>query len=224
LWCGQSGQGIGIQGVTTGGGLSMYLNCHSYHSLRYGTLSLETLVQQALACGATSLALTDINTVTGIYDFVKICHKEGIKPVVGMEFREGNRLLYIGLAKTQRGIGELCRLLPARNCEGTPLPDQATAFGDAITIYPLSNVPQQLGEDDYIGIRPDELNLLVQEKWKRLLPRMVVLNPVAVSGKREHNLHRILRAIDLNVVLSRLSEDDFCRADEYMRPRSEEHT
>lgn len=199
----------------------MYLNCHSYHSLRYGTLPLETLVQQALACGVTSLALTDINTVTGIYDFAKVCKQEGIKPVVGMEFREGNRLRYIGLAKTQRGIGELCRLLTARNCEGTPLPDQAPAFGDAITIYPLSNVPQQLGEDDYIGIRPDELNLLVQEKWKRLLPRMVALNPVTVSGKREHNLHRILRAIDLNVVLSRLSEEDCCRVDEYMRPAGE---
>ncbi|PRD46095.1 DNA polymerase III subunit alpha [Sphingobacterium haloxyli] len=199
----------------------MYLNCHSYHSLRYGTLPLETLVQQALACGVTSLALTDINTVTGIYDFAKICRKEGIKPVVGMEFREGNRLRYIGLAKTQRGIGELCRLLTARNCEGTPLPDQAPAFGDAIIIYPLSNVPQQLGEDEYIGIRPSELNLLVQEKWKRLLPRMVALNPVTVSGKREHNLHRILRAIDLNVVLSRLSEEDCCRVDEYMRPAGE---
>src|SRR5690606_11952620 len=103
-------------------------------------------------------------TVTGIYDCVKICRKEGIKPVVGMEFREENRLRYIGLAKTQRGIGELCRLLTARNCEGTPLPDQAPAFGDALTIYPLSNVPQQLGEDEYIGIRSSELNLLVQEK------------------------------------------------------------
>ncbi|MBD1425691.1 PHP domain-containing protein [Sphingobacterium arenae] len=146
----------------------MYLNCHSYHSLRYGTLPLETLVQQALACGVTSLALTDINTVTGIYDFVKICRKVGIKPVVGMEFREGNRLRYIGLAKTQRGIGELCRLLTARNCEGIPLPDRAPDFQDVITIYPLSNVPQQLGTDEYIGIRPSELNLLVQEKWKRL--------------------------------------------------------
>jgi len=199
----------------------MYLNCHSYHSLRYGTLPLETLVQQALACGVTSLALTDINTVTGIYDFAKACRKVGIKPVVGMEFREGNRLRYIGLVKTQRGIGELCRLLTARNCEGTPLPDQAPAFGDAITIYPLSNVPQQLGTDDYIGICPGELNLLVQEKWKRLLPRMVALNPVTVSGKREHNLHRILRAIDLNVVLSRLSEEDCCRMDEYLRPAGE---
>ncbi|NGM64198.1 DNA polymerase III subunit alpha [Sphingobacterium sp. SGR-19] len=199
----------------------MYLNCHSYHSLRYGTLSLETLVQQALACGATSLALTDINTVTGIYDFAKICRKEGIKPVVGMEFREGNRLLYIGLAKTQRGIGELCRLLTARNCEGMPLPDRAPDFQDVITIYPLSNVPQQLGTDEYIGIRPSELNLLVQEKWKSLLPRMLALNPVTVSGKKEYNLHRILRAIDLNVVLSRLSEDACCRTDEYMRPTGE---
>src|SRR5690606_41802785 len=105
-----------------------------------------------------------------------------------------------------------------------PLPDPAPACSASLPIHPLSYGPQRLGEDAYIGIRPDELNLLVQEKWKRLLPRMVALNPVTVSGKREHNLHRILRAIDLNVVLSRLSEDDFCRADEYMRPRSEEHT
>lgn len=40
----------------------MYLNCHSYHSLRYGTLSIEGLVQQAVDCKVSVLALTDINT------------------------------------------------------------------------------------------------------------------------------------------------------------------
>lgn len=77
----------------------MYLNCHSYHSLRYGTISLKTLVQQALNCHITALALTDINTITGIYDFAKACTQAGIKPIVGMEFRDANRLLYITLAK-----------------------------------------------------------------------------------------------------------------------------
>jgi DNA polymerase-3 subunit alpha/error-prone DNA polymerase len=45
------------------------------------------------------MALTDINTVTGIYDFIKEC-KAVIKPLVGIEFRYNNKLLYIGLAKT----------------------------------------------------------------------------------------------------------------------------
>ncbi len=79
----------------------MYLNCHSYHSLRYGTLSLDELVQQAKACNVKVLALTDINTITGIYDFAKACKEAGIKPIVGMEIRDNvNRLLYITLAKT----------------------------------------------------------------------------------------------------------------------------
>ncbi|WP_438590678.1 hypothetical protein [Flavobacterium cupreum] len=33
------------------------------------------------------MALTDINTVTGIYDFIKGCIAFGIKPLVGIEFR-----------------------------------------------------------------------------------------------------------------------------------------
>jgi DNA polymerase-3 subunit alpha len=51
----------------------MFLNCHSYHSLRYGTIPLDDLIRQAADCGVTAAALTDINTVTGIYDFIKGC-------------------------------------------------------------------------------------------------------------------------------------------------------
>jgi DNA polymerase-3 subunit alpha/error-prone DNA polymerase len=81
----------------------MYINCHSYHSLRYGTIPLNELVQQAASCGVEAMALTDINTVTGIYDFIKEC-TVAIKPLVGIEFRYNNKLLYIGLAKTQQAL------------------------------------------------------------------------------------------------------------------------
>src|SRR5690606_31220437 len=199
----------------------MYLNCHSYHSLRYGTLSLDSLIQQALACGATALALTDINTVTGIYDFAKACRKVGIKPIVGMEVRQGNRLYYITLATCRAGIGEICRLITDHNCEGAELPSRAPAFEEVITVYPMANVPEQLRDNEYIGIRPHEVNRLIRPEWQKWLHRMVIWYPVTVSGKLEHNLHRILRAIDLNVVLSRLSEEDCCRVDEYMRPAGE---
>lgn len=200
----------------------MYLNCHSYHSLRYGTLSLDELVQQAKACNVTALALTDINTVTGIYDFTKACQKAGIKPIVGMEIRgDANRLLYIALAKKRSGIGEICRLLTARNCDNTELPLTAPNFKDAITIYPVSNVPEQLKENEYVGIRPDQLNILIRPQWKERMAQLVILQPVTVSNKTEHNLHRILRAIDQNVILSKLAEDDYCRADEIMKPQDE---
>lgn len=200
----------------------MYLNCHSFHSLRYGTLSLDELVLQAKACNVTSLALTDINTITGIYDFTKACKKEGIKPIAGMEFRDNdNRLLYITLAKQRSGIAEICRLLTARNCDEIALPTTAPAFEQVITIYPTSNVPQQLEKNEYIGIRPDQLNILIRTEWKQRLDKLVILQPVTVSGKTEQNLHRILRAIDKNVILSKLTAEDFCRTDEIMKPQHE---
>src|SRR5690606_9453710 len=199
----------------------MYINCHSYHSLRYGTLSLETLIQQAKACKADTLALTDINTVTGIYDFAKACNEEGIKPVVGMEFRMENRLLYIGLAKNHAGIGEICRLLTAYNCDGAELPIKAPDFENVYIVYPFSNRPAILNDNELIGIRTEELNILIQEQWHQHMEKMVVWSPVTVSVKNEHNLHRILRAIDKNVLLSQVTPDDYCRIDEVMKPKDE---
>jgi len=196
----------------------MYINCHSYHSLRYGTLSVNDLVLQAQACDVKVLALTDINTVTGIYDFVKACHDASIKPVVGMEFRSHNRLYYIGLAKNNAGIAEMCRLLTAHNCDEVQLPPTAPEFENVFVIYPFSNRPLTLKQNEFIGVRPEELNFLIQEEWQRYIEKMVIWSPVTVSGKNEHNLHRILRAIDENVILSKLTEDDFCTINETMQP------
>ena len=69
----------------------MYLNCHSYHSLRYGTISVEDLVRDSARLGISALALTDINTITGIYDFYKLCKEFGIKPIVGVDVRLDNQ-------------------------------------------------------------------------------------------------------------------------------------
>lgn len=199
----------------------MYLNCHSYHSLRYGTISLDKLIQQAQLCNITTLALTDINTVTGIYDFTKACQQAGIKPIVGMEFRKNNRLLYIALAKSRSGIGEMCRLLTKSNCDGMELPNVSPKLHEVITIYPVSNVPVALCENEYIGIRHDQLSLLIRPEWVNRKEKLVILQPVTVTDKKEHNLHRILRAIDENVLLSKLTTEDYCSIDETMKPLDE---
>ncbi len=68
------------------------------------------------------MALTDINTVTGIYDFIRECDKVGIKPLVGMEFRWNHQFRYIGLAKNAEGLGEMNRFLTKHNFSGEPLP------------------------------------------------------------------------------------------------------
>jgi DNA polymerase III alpha subunit len=56
-----------------------------YHSLRYGTIPLNELVHQAASCGVL-MALTDINTVTGIYDFIKECKAVAINRLLELSF------------------------------------------------------------------------------------------------------------------------------------------
>src|SRR4051812_45766647 len=115
----------------------MYLNCHSFHSLRYGTIPLNELVEQSVLLGVKGLALTDINTVTGIYDFIKACETAKIKPLVGIDFRNNGKQLYIGLAKNRKGIGEMNCILTKHNFENTPLPEHAPDFKNVFIIYPF---------------------------------------------------------------------------------------
>ena len=114
----------------------MYLNSHSYHSLRYGTIPLKELVQQAAVYGIKAMALTDINTITGCYEFIKECKNKNIKPLVGIEFRDYNHSFkYIGLAKNAEGLAEMNRFLTQHNFENTLLPDIAPEFENVIIIY-----------------------------------------------------------------------------------------
>src|SRR5665213_2105276 len=196
----------------------MYLNCHSFHSLRYGTIPLDELVQQAKACNVKALALTDVNTVTGIYDFIKECNAVGIKPLVGIEFRCNNKLHFIGLAKNKDGIGEMCRLLTKHNFEKTPLPIHAPEFNHVAIIYPVANLPVVLKHNEYVGMRSEDLNKLFRSEWKNKLNKTVILHPVTFRIKKEFNLHKILRAIDTNIILSKLTSEDYCRTNEVMLP------
>ncbi|GIZ09006.1 DNA-directed DNA polymerase [Flavobacterium sp. UMI-01] len=167
------------------------------------------------------MALTDINTVTGIYDFIKGCKAVDIKPIVGIEFHSENKLRYIGLAKNASGVAEMNRFLTAHNFSGEPLPKEAPEFKNVFIIYNLEKTPNTLRESEFIGIRPEELPKLFVVELKSKIDKMVVLQPVTVRTKKEFNLHKILRAIDSNIILSKLTEEDYCKTSEVIKPLAE---
>lgn len=193
----------------------MFLNCHSFHSLRYGTLSIEELVKQAHELDITELVLTDINTVTGIYDFKKECERVGIKPIAGVEVRNEGKLLYIAIAKEFSGIGEVNAVITEHNCEEKELSEVAPGFENVLVIYPMSNIPAELKENEWIGVRIEELNFLIRPEYQKLISKMVVLHPVTFRTNEEYELHKILRAIDYNTLLSKLTKREVCRKSEY---------
>ena len=192
----------------------MFINCHSFHSLRYGTISVKELVQQFVELRISVAALTDINCISGIYDFHRLCEKNNIRPVVGVDIRTDNKQHYICLAKNQSGIGEINRLLTQHHCEGKDLPLHHPNLPDVFVVYPLNNYPEKLHRNEYIGILPEEINLLMNSTLRKYLPRMVILQPVTFTTKREYKLHKILRAIDRNTLVTKLEENDICGQNE----------
>jgi len=199
----------------------MYLNCHTYHSLRFGTIPLEDLISNAVKCGVSAMALTDINTVTAIYSFFNQCNEAKIKPLVGIEFRHDNQFRYIGLAKNAKGIAEMNKYLTWHNFEDTVLPNEAPDFENTFIIYPLENIPKNLKEYEYIGIRPEQLTQLYKPALRSLLDRMVMLQPVILKSSDDLKLHKVLRAISRNTLLTMLPKEDHCRGTDVMIPQKE---
>jgi DNA-directed DNA polymerase III PolC len=200
----------------------MYLNCHTYYSLRYGTMSVEQLVQKAQAASADTLVLTDINNSTAIPDFAGECVKNKIKPVAGIEFRNENDLLYIGIARNNKGLKELNEFLSENNFNKTAIPSPATQFSYSYIIYPLNKIPsRKLHDNERIGIKPQELNRLISLNASLKKDSMVLLHPVTYSEPGDIFIHRSLRAVDNNILLSHLkpsqcaAEVEFFRTPEY---------
>jgi DNA-directed DNA polymerase III PolC len=199
----------------------MYLNCHTYYSLRYGTMSVEQLVDKAVAAGHESVVLTDINNSTAIPEFAGECRKKNIRPVVGIEFRNDNELLYIGIARNNNGLRELNEFLTRLNIDKNPVPFPAPRFSDAYIIYNLNRIPdRRLLDNERIGIRPAEINSLLTLTQALSRNSMVLLSPVTYGDKDDILIHRSLRAVDNNILLSHLQpwqcagEDEFFRRDD----------
>jgi len=172
--------------------------------------------------GIETLALTDINNSMGVVDFVKACTKNSVKPVAGIEFREGNELLYVGIARNNEGFKELNEFLSHHNINKIPFPPEAPAFSNIYVIYPFGKkLPDPLRENEFIGIRSTDLNLLLSAEYRYKQHKLVALCPVTFKSEQGYELHRNLRAIDNNTLLSMLIPSQVAAPDELFAPPSE---
>jgi len=186
----------------------MHLSFNSYYSLRYGTLSIGRIPPLALEAGAEAVLLADINNTSGTIDFVNACRKAGIRPMAGVEFHEGNKLLYTGIAENNYGFRELNELLSRCNLQGTPLPRPAPPFRNVLVIYPFGSRPTSvLAENEFIGVTTADLRKLPLSEFSSRPEKYVIHQPAAFADEQEYELHRYLRAIENNLLLSRLTPE-----------------
>jgi DNA-directed DNA polymerase III PolC len=199
----------------------MYLNCKTFFSFRYGTFTTEELVKQAVLMGITSLSLTNINNTCDAWDFVGYCQKYKIKPIIGAEIRNGDELFYILIAANNNGVLWINQFLSKYLLSGSDFPaapENDFFFNDAwdgFVIYPFGKkkLPDLL-PNERVGVRPDQINKLFGLHLEYSTDKLVILHPVSFQDKIHYNVHRLLRAVDKNTLLSKLHPYEMASPDE----------
>jgi DNA polymerase-3 subunit alpha len=194
----------------------MFINSHTFYSLRYGTYSPAELVIAAKKKGLKSLVLTDINNTSGAFLFVKACKHVGIKPILGIEFRSNEKgvahtnhqeakFRYLGIARNKKGFEELCALLTKTSLEKVALPICAPVSKNCFFVYRSLVKPlASFQANEFLGIRPEEVNRLYNSPLADHQDKLVIFSPVTIANEDHHRAHRILRCIDLNTVIGKL--------------------
>jgi DNA polymerase-3 subunit alpha len=92
-------------------------------------------------------------------------------------------------------------------------PERPKFDNDVYIIYSLDQVsPEDLLANEKIGVQPTEVNKLFGLNVTGFPGKFVIRQPVTFKNKHTYNLHRLLRAIDRNTLLSKLDSSSTCRA------------
>jgi DNA polymerase-3 subunit alpha len=192
----------------------MYLNCKTYFSFKYGTYATEELVKKAASLSIDRLALTNINNTCDSWDFVDYCQDNGIKPVLGSEIWNGNEFCYILLAKNNDGFEQINRFISKHLQEELPFPKRPD-LTEVYCIFPFGSIAvNELQALEFIGVQISDINKLYPLSIQIHAHKYVIRHPVTFQDQNYYNVHRLLRAIDKNIILSKQEPKDLAGKNE----------
>ena len=103
------------------------LRVHGHHSMLTGVDAPRTLLARAREIGLATLALTDVDTLSGVVDFLLAARKVGgvrpaVRPIVGAEISDpsGSPGRVVALVESAQGWRNLCKLVSARHLGADP--------------------------------------------------------------------------------------------------------
>lgn len=197
----------------------MLVNSHSYYSLRYGVLSPKEWLAFFESQPWSTMAITDINNTSACMTVLYLLRNHPKKrAVIGVDFRNGITPCYVVLAKNWEGFRQINDHLSEHLHRKQRFSSRApiAALKDAWIIYPLDSLPPDapLAPNELIGVRVDQLRFLHLSPHVRRQHKLIAMPTATFRGKRDHNAHRLLRAIDENALLSKLSKDKQAKEDD----------
>ena len=197
----------------------MLVNSHSYYSLRYGVLSPKEWLAFFESQPWPTMAITDINNTSACMTVLYLLRNHAKKrAVIGVDFRNGITPCYVALAKNWEGFRQINDHLSEHLHRKQRFSSRApvAALKDAWIIYPLESLPADasLASNELIGVGVDQLRFLHLSPHVHRQHKLIAMPTATFRGKRDHNAHRLLRAIDENTLLSKLSKDKQAKEDD----------
>ena len=194
----------------------VHLHVHSSFSKGWGLGSLEELCRSAINLGMHSFALTDTNGLYGLIFFLETAREMGIRPIVGSEITTDNSRAVL-LVKDREGYSNLCRIISARKChKDFELVEFIKAHRKGLIVFSddfrlLKALKRDSNRDIYVEMSPgyNMHKCLAFARDSKLPP--LATNRVYLINEDQFELHKVLRAVDLNSKVSRLKREDYCR-------------
>ena len=187
---------------------TVHLHVHSWFSFGRGTASPEALCLAAARQGVESVALTDLDGLYGIPEFLAAAHRHGIHPIVGAALPDRDVPRSVGsgravvLARDPEGWAEVARLLTRRHAAPrTPLNALLEGLSDHVWVLSpdlslLKAVRRVRGTDRLLA------ELRAGTRWEPLAEQaeslglgLVGTAAVQLSDPSERRFQRLLLAV-----------------------------
>jgi len=195
----------------------------------WGTCSPQKLCEAAKKRGYRRLALTDTDNLYGLWPFLKSCRQTGITPIVGAELTDPVfSYRAVCLVENSQGYRNLCRLITRRHCDKrfdlkSVLPTYAAGLVVLTQSGELLQSWNQAGITVVAAVprKPNQSALRLRQISQRLGVPLVATPGSFFLDPEDAEIHRMLRAIDLNTSLSRLTYKDTAPSDAWLAPAAE---
>jgi len=187
------------------------LTVHSHFSLMRGVCPPEDLCRRASELGYPALALTDINGFYGLIWYLQAAQEAKIRGLVGVDLWHGGRRV-TALARNRRDYEALSGLVTALHCKpGFDLLPALSGLPDGLPLLAppgdlLCSLRGRKGLYGKLSPGPGSVSALMQIRKAGVPP--AATPSIFYVHPDQHQLHRLLRAIDLNASLSSLQDQE----------------
>ncbi len=184
------------------------MRVHSCFSLGYGILKPEELVDWAIENGHQQLLLTDINHTGSGLAFVRAAQTRGLRPILGLELRNGFQHLATIIACNNNGFQALNTFLSSHLLSAKPFDLPLPRLPNCMVWYAFDQQPKSLRQNEYIAVQTSQIWQWQRQQLTFEKKKYIADVPMTFRHKRDYNTHRLLRAITNNCLLSKLPKEE----------------